>query len=215
MRSPRARTSRRGARPPRLTRRDEAATVAALYEQYASNIAAYALRRSTSTDAADVVAETFLVAWRRRDDIPDEPMTLPWLYGIARRVLANQRRAHQRRSRLHERLSGQANDFEMPTLHVENLESCERVGAALRKLSDADAEVLRLTAWEGLGPAEVAAVLDVEPDAIRQRLHRARKRLRRHLGIDTSRVRSGQHRASGRTSKLQPPVAALLWDLTE
>ena len=78
--------------------------VTRVYERYAADIAAYALRRSAAADAADVVADTFLVAWRRRGDIPAEPKTLPWLYGVARRVLANQRRSRNRRTRLHDRL---------------------------------------------------------------------------------------------------------------
>lgn len=159
-------------------------SVGELYERYAAHIAAYALRRTASADAGDVVAETFLIAWRKRDQIPEEPMSLPWLYGVARRVVANNARSHRRRTRLHARLTSHSHRAQAPSTYVEVAEGFERVGAALRKLSADDAEVLRLTAWEDLSPTEIASVLGLEPAAVRQRLHRARKRLRKHLEID-------------------------------
>ncbi len=157
--------------------------VGRLYERYASHVTAYAMRRASRSDAADVVAETFLVAWRRRDAVPDEPKTLPWLYGVARRVLANQRRSTHRRTQLRDRLRQQLDlrHWEPTTDHVEHL---SRVEAALNVLSYDDAEILRLTAWEDLRPSEIAEVLDMAPGTVRQRLRRARIRLRKQLAID-------------------------------
>ncbi len=157
------------------------AVVTRLYECYAPDVAAYALRRASGVDAADVVADTFLVAWRRHDEIPGEPATLPWLYGVARRVLANQRRSRERRSRLHDRLRAEFVEHAARDAHVEEDDRFQRVAAALESLSDDDAELLRLIAWEGLTPTDLATAMRLEPAAVRERIHRARGRLRRRL----------------------------------
>ena len=74
-----------------------------LYGDYADRVHAYALRRTSPAAADDVVAEVFLVVWRRLHKVPDEP--LPWLLGVARRVLANQRRGDARRAALIDRMA--------------------------------------------------------------------------------------------------------------
>lgn len=151
--------------------------VADLYESYSPHIASYAGRRASSCDASDVVAETFLTAWRRVDDIPEEPHALPWLYGVARRVLANQRRGNQRRTQLHDRLAWEVPRAQVDTTRLEVADDFSRVSKAINELSDADAELIRLTAWDGLSPSELADSMGIEPNAARQRLHRARRRL--------------------------------------
>lgn len=151
--------------------------IAELYQQYEEQISAYALRRTSSADANDVVAETFLTAWRRRDDIPAEPKTLPWLYGVSRRVLANQRRSEDRRSRLRDRLKREPATASSAVTFIESADAFAEVTTAIRSMSEDDAEILRLTAWEGLGPTEIAETLGIEPTAARQRLFRARQRL--------------------------------------
>ena len=156
--------------------------VTAIYERHAGAIAAYALRRAPAADAADVVADTFLVAFRRHDEMPGEPNTLPWLYGVARRVLANQRRSNERRTRLHERLRHEFVDFDQRNAGALDTDEFRQVAAALSALSADDAELLRLTAWEGLSPAELAMTMDLDASVVRQRLRRARQRLRRQLG---------------------------------
>jgi len=158
--------------------------VALIYEQYAGRVAAYALRRTSRSDAADAVAETFLVAWRRRDDVPDEPNTLPWLYGVTRRVLANQHRTQRRRSRLADRLASEFAMTEVELPPLEEIEEFRRVAAAINDLSDNDAELLRLTAWEALSPREIATAFGIPPGTARQRLSRARQRLRDHLAAE-------------------------------
>lgn len=155
--------------------------VAAIYERHAAKVAAYAVRRASSTDAADAVAETFLVVWRRHDDVPDEPKTLPWLYGVTRRVLANQRRTDRRRGRLRDRLASEFARHDIDPPPFDEMEEFRRVAAAMRRLSDDDAELLRLTAWEALTPTEIAMAMGIEPATARQRLRRARQRLRREL----------------------------------
>ncbi|MET8833450.1 RNA polymerase sigma factor [Micromonospora sp. NPDC004540] len=145
---------------------------------------AYALRRvAQPEDAADVVAETFLVAWRRRRDLPADAEVRLWLYGVARRVLANHHRGGIRRQRLGERLRQRitsAVGADPGSAVPERL----AVRAALARLGELDREVLLLTVWEGLEPREAAEVLGVSPAAVRTRLSRARARLRDLVGDD-------------------------------
>jgi RNA polymerase sigma-70 factor (ECF subfamily) len=151
-----------------------------LYAEHVRHVVAYAVRRSADHDtAADIVAETFLVAWRRLDDVPSGEQARMWLYGVARRVLANQQRGERRRQRLAEQLARElisALEASPPP------EPCgERVREALARLEPEDQEILRLVAWEELNPRELATVLAITQVAARSRLHRARKRLRAQL----------------------------------
>ena len=144
----------------------------ALFTAHQRHVLAYAMRRTQAwADAEDVAAETFTIAWRKLDAIPaDEP--LPWLYAVARRVLANHRRGNGRRERL------------AALLRVEDVATPMRAGedrdgpafAALGSLSPADQEILRLVAWEELGNQAIATVLGITPNAVAIRLHRARAR---------------------------------------
>jgi RNA polymerase sigma-70 factor, ECF subfamily len=151
-----------------------------IYRQHAGAVAAYALRRASRETAEEVVAETFLVAWRRLDGVPAQP--LPWLYGVARRILANQRRSATRRAALTQRL-----ELEVRVVPPEPVD--ERLLDALQTLHIDDRELLMLVAWEGLTPTETARVLDCSPVACRIRLHRARKRLARALDSPTGSAR--------------------------
>jgi RNA polymerase sigma-70 factor (ECF subfamily) len=120
----------------------------------------------------DVVAETFLVAWRRLDDMPEE--ALPWLLGVARRVLSTHRRAAGRRERLGARLIATH-----PRTSIEVPEPAdERVAAALAQLSEKDREALILVAWDGLTPQQAAAALGEPAGRLRVRLHRAKHRMK-------------------------------------
>lgn len=144
-----------------------------LYAEHHARVLGYVLRRARSCDAADIVADTFLVAWRRLDDAPKRESHL-WLYAVARRVIANHRRGEQRRSHLADRLRREWAGRVMPNLP----ESFPHLVAAFRSLPDADREILALEAWEQLDPGEIAAVLGCSRNAARIRLHRARRRLR-------------------------------------
>jgi RNA polymerase sigma factor (sigma-70 family) len=154
---------------------------------YAANfqaLLAYAIRRvEQPEDASDIVAETFLVAWRRSDDLPpDDEITL-WLYGVARRVLSNHHRGGARRERLGERLRHRIAGLVTADPGHEVPQRLA-VRDALARLGDVDREVLTLTVWEELQPREVAEVLGLSAGAVRTRLSRARARLRELVGDD-------------------------------
>ena len=145
----------------------------ALFEATNRQVLAYALRRTREpTDAEDAAAETFAIAWRRIDEVPPDPLTLPWLYGVARRVLANQRRGDSRRSNLLGRLF----DRTRVAAPGPELEIGGPLTAALAHLRPDDRELLRLVAWEDLDHAAIATALGISVNAVGIRLHRARKR---------------------------------------
>jgi RNA polymerase sigma-70 factor (ECF subfamily) len=152
----------------------------AVYDANYHRILGFALRRVQAADAADVVAETFLVAWRRLDEVPEGEAARLWLYGTARRVLANHARAARRRERLAARLDELPEPPDDPTAGSDEL----GVAAALARLRPADRELLALAAWEELAPAEIAVVLGRSAGAVRIGLLRARRRLARELGAD-------------------------------
>jgi RNA polymerase sigma-70 factor (ECF subfamily) len=162
-----------------LTADDREARFEKLYQAMFHRILGYALRRSDSReDAADVVAETFTIAWRRLDDVPDgEPAQL-WLYGVARNILANHRRGLVRRHDLSAALAA-----EVASRSDRRPDDGEfgAVARVFRALPDDDRELLTLVAWEGLDPGEIAKVLGISANAVRIRLHRARRRLARGL----------------------------------
>lgn len=171
-----------------------------LFDEHLELLLGYALRRVGSPeDAADVVADTMMVAWRRLDDVPADAETKLWLYGVARRVLANHRRGEARRhslgDRLREGLQSTSPD------HAGSVDSAVAVRAALASLGAEDRELIQLTAWEGLEPRDVAVVLGVPAQTVRTRLHRARARLRRAIG-DVS-GDGGHVRDGGRTLVLE------------
>ncbi len=153
----------------------------ALYAAHAGAVLAYALRRTSQANAEDVVAEVFLVAWRRMKQVP--PDTRIWLLGVARRVLANQRRAQTRQSALREHLA-----LHLPT-KVETVgrdPGSERVLRALAKLRDDDREALLLLGWEELSHSEAARVLGIRARTFSVRAHRARKRFAIALASEQS-----------------------------
>jgi RNA polymerase sigma-70 factor (ECF subfamily) len=159
----------------------------AVFEVAYAPLCRYARHRGlTGQDAEDLVAQTLEIAWRRLDDVPaEEP--LPWLYAVARNLWRNQSRQDRRRRALLAR-------FRPPpsTAAGEDPAAAEPglLRAALASLSDRDQEVLRLVAWDGLTPAELAVVLGCSPATARARLHRARSRLAARLGLQR-RARSG------------------------
>ena len=160
---------------------DEAAQFESFYASHYQDILAYAPRRTeTPEDAADVVAETFLTAWRRCDQAPDEAAVRLWLYGIARRVTANHIRGRRRYERLGARLRSRALATREPGPQTMGDDRAPII-EALGRLRPADREILTLVAVEGLAAAEAARVLDCSVVAARVRLHRARARFVREL----------------------------------
>ena len=171
----------------------------AMYEAHHGAVTAYARRRTANTaDAQDVVAEAFTIVWRRLAEVPEGDAGLPWLYGVARRVLANQRRGNQRRSDLSTRMRGQAPI--VPDVESQVVAGDERriVLAALARLRPADQEILRLAVWEELSHRDIAGVIACAESSVAVRLHRARTRLGREIGKEERRI--GQE-TSGRRAE--------------
>jgi RNA polymerase sigma-70 factor (ECF subfamily) len=143
-----------------------------LYRQHAGAVLAYARRRTTPAAADDVVADVFLIAWRRVDDVPAEP--LPSLLGVARRVLAYQRRGEYRGAALRDRIRGQQVSGVGAAVGDDGLPAAVR---ALWSLGASDQELLMLIAWDRLTRAQAAEALGVSVGTLAVRLHRARRRL--------------------------------------
>jgi RNA polymerase sigma-70 factor (ECF subfamily) len=151
-----------------------------VYDMTYHRVLGYALRRAaTREDAEDAVAETFLTAWRRLEEVPRGEEARLWLYGVARNALANQRRGERRRERLSTRLH--ADTIKAPLHRAEPDGQLGSAAAAFARLDADDRELLALVAWEELDPGEIATVLGCSRNAVRIRLHRARRRLTREL----------------------------------
>ena len=167
-----------------MTRRDEAdrrERFEALFRQTRNDLLAYALRRTGSPeDAADVLAETYLIAWRRIDSVPRGEEARLWLFGVARNVL---RRAVVRGRALNAMVEQLAHELHTQEAIAPRAQDAvgARMQAALRSLPERQREVVLLTAWEGLAPREIAAVTRTPANVVRVRLHRARARLRRAI----------------------------------
>ena len=139
-----------------------------IYAEHREAVRAYVRRRAPEAVVDDEVSETFVVCLRKIDRVPPEP--LPWLYAVARKTLANERRKRAR----------------VAPSEVRLVVEPEPVGggalaAAFNRLSEKDREVLRLVAWEGLSLTDAATVLGCSGVACRVRYHRAKSRLASQL----------------------------------
>lgn len=154
----------------------------ALFDATHRRVWAYVVRAGAApADADDIVAEVYVVAWRRFDRVPaDDPV--PWLLGVARNVHRNHRRAGVRAEALLERLRAQPVPEAGPAAH-DDADDVRAVRLALAGLSEADRELLQLVAVEELTPTQIAQVLACRPVTARVRLHRARTRLRSLLDV--------------------------------
>jgi RNA polymerase sigma-70 factor, ECF subfamily len=139
-----------------------------IYAEHVHAVRAYVRRRAPESLVDDVVADVFVVALRRIDDVPRN--ALPWLYAVARKTLANERRRQSRSFPLAPELSYEPEPV-----------GDSQLAAAFAALSDADREILRLVAWEGVSLREAARVLECSPVACRVRYHRAKARLASRL----------------------------------
>jgi RNA polymerase sigma-70 factor (ECF subfamily) len=139
-----------------------------IYAEHEKAVRAFVRRRAPEAVVDDVVSDTFLVCLRKIDRVPADP--LPWLYAVARKTLANERRRRARVAYAHEVPVGEPGPAGDGTL-----------AAAFNTLSERDREVLRLVAWEGLPLADAALVLDCSAVACRVRYHRAKSRLASRL----------------------------------
>ncbi len=141
------------------------------FRMYSGRVLSYLLHRTDPQTAQDLVQDVFVVAFRKADDVP-EP-ALGWLFGTARRLLANKTRGLRRRDQLVERMAVSVSE----SVDAEQAETMQAFLAVLERLSSRDREVLTLTGWYDLTPAEAAQVLGCSPATYAVRLHRARQRL--------------------------------------
>ncbi len=160
---------------------DRKARFSRVYRSTRAEILAYLLRRAPQReDAADLLGEVYLAAWRRIDDVPEGDAARLWLYGVARRVLANS----YRRQRTVRNVAGVLR-AELIARDVAAIDTADAKIVAVHDALDAldadDRELLTLTAWEQLTPAEIAGMTGAAPGTVRVRLHRARARLRAEL----------------------------------
>jgi RNA polymerase sigma-70 factor (ECF subfamily) len=171
----------------------EQATFEKLFHDTRRDLLAYLLRRSDSAeDAADLFAETYLIAWRRLDAIPARDQARPWLFGVARKLLlkgASRRRSH---NALVDRLAQEVRAARA-AIAPADVDGRDALRSALEALPEIDREMLTLAAWEGLTPAEIATVIGRSPNVVRVRMHRARARLRLELGPGPTAARRAEY----------------------
>jgi len=158
---------------------------AELWEAYAHRVLAYASRHVDATSAQDVMSETFLVAWRRLQDIPGDP--LPWLLVVARNTISNRRRSVNRARVVELELTRLAR-VARPVAGAEGTAVArDTMLRTLASLSSAEREAVLLTAWDGLDATAAAQVAGCSPSTFSKRLSRARARLESaHDGDDES-----------------------------
>lgn len=168
-----------------------------LYASYSEPVFVYARRHVGADEAADIVAETFLVAWRRIDMVPND--ALPWLFAAAKNVINNARRAETRRGALRRRLAS-VGAIEAEPDPAEEIEARTDIVAAMRFLPKPEREALVLVAWEDLDPRRAAAAMGCSPETFAVRVHRGRRRLMKILssGVPERGVAVGARRDDAR-----------------
>ena len=153
-----------------------------LYYAHVDAVFAYAMARTSPELAREAVEETFLVAWRRFVDLPNEPRA--WLCGVARRVIANQRRGRDRRQALGLRVMAFTSADYLGADPADEVTERHRTLAALCRLSAKDRELLCLTGWGELSAEQAAGVIGCSKATLLVRLHRARRRFAKALGAE-------------------------------
>ena len=148
-----------------------------LYDRYRNRVYAYAVSRAGRQLADEVVSEVFLVAWRRLEQLPDDP--LPWLLVTARNVIGSEFRAAARQESLAAELSSWGSAV-APDI-ADEVSERQTVLRALAVLPEADRELLTLSAWHGLSPRDAASVAGCSAATYFVRLHRARRRLEKAM----------------------------------
>lgn len=153
-----------------------------LVRETREDLLAYALRRSANVeDAADVVSETYLIAWRKLEVVPRDEASRLWLFGVAANVLRRGAQRHRASEALIERLTVELGNFVQVESRPDEDRMIRALRASLESLSARDRELLTLHAWEGLTPSQIAIVTGLSTNVIRVRLHRTRSRLRHRL----------------------------------
>ncbi|MDL4820017.1 RNA polymerase sigma factor [Actinomadura opuntiae] len=171
-----------------------------LYDENHRRVLAYALAHAEPHTAEDIAGETFLIAWRRLDEVRDP--ALPWLLAVARNLLHKQRDRGRRGRDLAERIRTLTTPRDLAAWDVaERVVERETALAAVAALPERDLEVLALVNWHGLDTRQAARVLGCSAPAFAVRLHRARKRLARALDA------AGAGDEPVRASRSELPVA--------
>jgi RNA polymerase sigma factor (sigma-70 family) len=163
---------------------DSEARFAALYAETSRDVLAFLLRRcATPEDAADCLAETYLVAWEKRDQVPAGVQARPWLFGVARNVM---RRGHDRHRRLATAAQSLAEELQSAARARGALapEEAQPITAALAQLSAVDQEIITMMSWDGRTPREIGGILGLSANVVRVRAHRARAKLRSLLSAE-------------------------------
>lgn len=153
-----------------------------MVRRHSRPVLAYCLRRSTHADAHEAAADTFAIAWRKFDEVPDGDEALYWLFGVARRVLSNQQRSHRRRSLLADKVGSVGEVAPAgPEAVVVREAADQQVIDALRNLDVKDQEVLALLIWDEVPREDAAHLLEISVGALHKRYQRALRRLEREL----------------------------------
>jgi RNA polymerase sigma factor (sigma-70 family) len=172
------------------------------FRDHYAQLLAFSMRRVSGREVAeDAVADTFAVAWRRRDRIPDT--ALPWLYAIAAHVIANQYRSTRRRHNLDTRLAHETGATAPGPDPAESLGRRDAFSTAFALLEEPEREVLRLVAWDGLDTRDAARVFGCSPGAFRVRLHRARRKLAKQLEAAERSTRESRTAAPNPAEEIQ------------
>ena len=174
-----------------------------LYGSMYRDIVAYATRRVSLDEADDVVAKIFMVAWRRFDDVPEPPQDRLWLFGVARRCVADQLRSGRRQMRLYSRVSQEQATMN-PSYGPTPDDRYDLVQAAMESMKPADREALQLVLWEGLSHAEAATVMGCSVNAFELRYRRARNTAREAVESATARHQLSTAQLPSATSPLLP-----------
>ncbi|MDQ6821661.1 MAG: sigma-70 family RNA polymerase sigma factor [Actinomycetota bacterium] len=152
-----------------------------LFQETRASLSAYLVCRCNDAEqAADLVSETYLIAWQKFDSIPPGVQARLWLFGVARNLMLKGFRHRRVADALVERLAGELRRAQAEHPQIDDHPRA-LLRAALNALSEGDREILMLTAWEGLTPREIAAVTGIAANVIRVRLHRARRRVEQRL----------------------------------
>lgn len=153
-----------------------------LYQATAKNLLAFIVRRAADPEqAADLLAEAYMVAWRRLDEIPSGLQAVLWLYGVARNLLMKSNGQRRSRQALVHDLTRELARLAAYRSEATDEGLTETMTACLARLPEKQREVLLLTAWEGLKPREIAKITGSTANVVRVRLHHARQQLAREL----------------------------------
>lgn len=178
------------ARARRATRSDarggDVARVADLVRREGDALLAYFARRvQPREDAADLLSETFTVAWRRARDLPEgEEASRMWLYGVARKVLATHRRGQGRRTALTGQLRAELAPSAQDAHHGVSADA-QHAADLVRQLPTPDREIFMLLHWDGFTLTEIGQLLGMPAGTVRSRYARARAALKKNLEVST------------------------------